>query len=216
MNELDEDELDAADTRQTFDFPQRQPWSSAAVKLLKGVVYHDDQGNTWDEILANVSRLTDYFGQLGLVLIVNQEDGLAWLHQPEPDELPADYESIPKLFHKVALGFEGTLLCVVLRDELRRSEDEDLQNDRCVIKQSDLLESWRMFFPENADDVRLNESLATQLRRLRDLKFVREFEKTPPSWEIRRILKARLPLETLRTVRSELQEELARRQRGGQ
>lgn len=161
------------------------------------------------------SLLTDYFGRLGLVLVVNEEDGMAWLHQPDAEELPADYESIPKLFHKVALGFEGTLLCVVLRDELRRNEEEDLQNDRCVVKQSDLLETWRLFFPEDSDEVRLNDGLSKQLARLEKLKFVRRFEKSPASWEVRRILKARLPLESLKTIRSELQSELTRRQ-GGQ
>ncbi len=102
MNEIDQ--LEQQESKPAFEFPQREPWSAAAVKLLKGVVYHDDQGGTWGEILANVSRLTDYFGRLGLVLVVNEEDGMAWLHQPDAEELPADYESIPKLFHKVALG----------------------------------------------------------------------------------------------------------------
>lgn len=213
MNETEV--VDASQPVHTFELPQREPWSSAAVKLLKGVVYHDDQGNTWDEILANVSPLTDHFGRLGIVLVVNEEDGMAWLHQPEPDELPSDYEKIPKLFHKTALGFEGTLLCVVLRDELRRNEEEDLQNDRCVVKQSDLLEMWRIFFPENSDEVRLNDTLSKHLGRLETLKFVRRFEKTPLSWEVRRILKARLTLEDLKTIRSELEAELARRKRGG-
>ncbi len=210
MNEFDEpDELV---TPSTFEFPPREQWSSAAVKLLKGVVYHDDQGNTWDEILTNVSPLTDHFARLGLVLIVDENDGLAWLHQPDSEELPEDYESIPKLFHKVALGFEGTLLCVVLRDELRRSEEEELQNERCVVTQSDLLTIWRTFFPDNVDEVRLNDALSRQLAKFEKLKFVRRFEKTPPSWEVRRILKARLPLETLKSIRAELQEELARRE----
>lgn len=134
MTEIDQFEQE--ESGRTFEFPQREPWSSAAVKLLKGVVYHDGQGNAWDEILANVSRLTDYFGRLGLVLIVNEEDGMACLHQPDAEELPADYESIPKLFHKVALEFEGTLLCIVLRDELRRNEEEELQNERPLCRQA--------------------------------------------------------------------------------
>jgi len=208
----DFDESEEVDAVNTFEFPQREPWSSAAVKLLKGVVYHDDQGNTWDEILSNVSPLTDHFGRLGLVLMVDENDGLAWLHQPDTEELPAEYETIPKLFHKVPLGFEGTLLSTVLRDELKRSEEEDLQNERCVVKQSDLLATWRMFFPEDVDEVRLNDSLSKQLARLEKLKFVRRFEKNPPSWEVRRILKARLPLETLKMIRGELQEEIARRE----
>ena len=210
MNEIKQ--LDDLETRNAFEFPAREPWSSAAVKLLKGVVYHDDQGNTWDEILSNVSPLTDHFARLGLVLIVDENDGLAWLHQPDTEELPEDYETMPKLFHKVALGFEGTLLCVVLRDELRRSEEEELQNERCVLAQADLLTIWRTFFPDSKDEVRLNDSLSRQLAKFEKLKFVRRFEKAPPSWEVRRILKARLPLETLKSIRAELQEELVRRE----
>ncbi|QDT88803.1 DUF4194 domain-containing protein [Gimesia algae] len=209
------DELEITQSTSVFEFPKREPWSSAAIKLLKGIVYHDDKGNTWDEILANVSPLTDLFGRLGVVLIINEEDGMAWLHQPEDDELPSDYETIPKLFHKKTLGFEGTLLCVVLRDELRRSEEEDLQNDRCVVKQSELFMTWQMFFPENSDEVRLNDALSTHLIRLEKMKYVRRFEKNPPSWEIRRILKARLPLEALKTIRNELEVEMAKRRRGG-
>lgn len=210
MNQIDE--ISVTSKGHHFEFPDREPWSSAAVKLLKGVVYHDDKGNTWDEILSNASPLTDYFGRLGLILIIDENDGLAWLHQPDKEELPAEYESIPKLFRKDALGFEATLLCVVLRDELRRSEEEDLQNERCVAKQSDLLSTWKLFFPDDRDEVRLNDSLNQQLRKLKQLKFVRPFEKTPPSWEVRPILKTRLPLETLKTVRAALEQELARRQ----
>ncbi len=205
----------AAGDHNAFEFPPREPWSSAAVKLLTGVIYHDDPGNTWNEILSNLSPLTDHFARLGLVLIVNENDGLAWLHQPETEELPADYESMPKLFRKVALGFEATLLSVVLRDELRRSEEEDLQSERCVIEQAALLAIWRTFFPDSIDEVRLNDGLSKQLARMEQLKFVRRFEKTPPSWEIRRIVKARLPLETLKAIRTELQEELARRKATG-
>jgi len=210
------EELGDLVTRSAFEFPRREPWSSAAVKLLKGVVYHDDQGNTWNEILTNISPLTEHFARLGLILIVNENDGLAWLHQPDSEELPEDFESIPKLFHKVALGFEGTLLCVVLRDELRRSEEEELQNQRCVVSQSDLLTVWQTFFPDDVDDVRLNEALTRQLTKLEKLKFVRRFEKTPPTWEVRRILKARLPLETLKSIRAELRAELDRREASDQ
>ncbi len=198
-----------------FDFPPREAWSSAAVKLLQGVVYHDDSGDTWNAILSNVSPLSDFFGRIGLVLVVDNDDGLAWLRQPEKDQLPAEFESLPRLFRNIALGFEATLMCVVLRDELRKSEEEDFQNERCVIKQSELLTTWKLFFPDDSDEVRLNDAMTKQLLKLEKLKFVRRFERKPPSWEIRRILKARLPLESLKQTRAALQQELAKRQEAG-
>ena len=181
------------------------------MKLLQGVVYHDDAGDVWNTILANQSPLRDHFGKLGVTLVVDEEDGMCWLNQPEPDELPGDFQSMPRLFRTATLGFEATLLCVLLRDELRRSEEEDFHNERCVVRQSDLLETWQLFFPQDSDAVRANRNLGTLLGRLEKLKFVRRFEKEPPTWEVRRILRARLPLEKLQSIRDALQEELERR-----
>jgi hypothetical protein len=73
-----------------------------------------------------------------------------------------------------------------------------------VISQSDLLALWEAFFPNEEDTVRLNRTLSSALRKLEELKFVRPFEKEPPTWEIRRILKARVPLADLERLRLSL------------
>ncbi len=181
-------------------------WSAVAVRLLQGVVYNDDSLENWETLLANVSPLTDYFAKLGLLLVVNEADAMAYLQQPEDEEIPPEFDSIPRLFRRTQLSYDTTLLCVLLRDELRQFEDEDLQNERCVISQSDLLEVWEAFFPEQGDGVKLNRALHAALRKLEDLKFVKQFEKEPPSWEVRRIIKARLPLADLERLRHSLVE----------
>lgn len=210
MNSPVATDVDRLHAQQERSLPACEPWSAAAVRLLQGVVYHDDPGDGWDAILAGATPLTDYFGRLGLLLIIDENDGLAYLRQPADDERPPDFEAVPKLFRTVRLGFDATLLCVLLRDELRRSEEEDLQNERCVIAQTDLLNLWSTFFPDG-DTVRLNRTLTATLGKLEQLKFVRKFEKEPPSWEVRRILRARLPLATLKSLRESLEEELRRR-----
>lgn len=194
--------------------PPPVPWAPAAVRLLQGIVYHDDVGNAWNEILAGLTPLSDYFARIGLMLIVNEEDGMAYLRQIEPELLPPEYPSIPRLFRSVRLTFEASLLCVLLREELRRFEEEIRRDDRCVVEQSSLLELWQSLVPGEDDAVRANRNLSGQLRKLEELKFVRQFEKDPPSWEVRRILKARLPLETLERLRGDLEAELARRSGG--
>lgn len=191
--------------------PPPVPWAPAAVRLLQGIVYHDDAGDAWNQILAGVTPLSDYFARIGLMLIVNEEDGMAYLRQIEPEVLPPEYPSIPKLFRSVRLTFEASLLCVLLRDELRRFEEEIHRDDRCVVEQSSLLEIWQSLIPGEDDTVRANRNLGGQLRKLEELKFVRQFESDPPSWEVRRILKARLPLEALERLRSDLEAELQRR-----
>ncbi len=192
--------------------PQSAEWSPAAVRLLQGVVYHDDQPQVWETLLRSVSLLTDYFGKLGLLLVVDEADGMAYLRQLDEDESGVQNYTVPRLFRRVPLGYDATLLAVLLRDLLRQFEEEDLQNERCVISQTDLLELWKAFFPQVTDEVRLNRTLQSALRKLEDLKFVKEFESEPPSWEIRRIIKARLPLDELERLRASLVEAATQQQ----
>ncbi len=184
--------------------PPPADWSAVAVRLLQGVVYHDDNLDNWELLLENVSPITEYFGKLGLLLVVDEPDAMAYLRQLDEEELQPDFASVPRLFRRTPLGYDATLLCVLLRDELRQYEEEDVQNERCVITQSDLLQLWEVFFPDQTDSVRLNRSLTAALRKMEELKFVRQFEKEPPSWEIRRIIKARLPLSDLERLRLSL------------
>jgi hypothetical protein len=184
--------------------PAPSEWSGVAVRLLQGVIYHDDNASNWETLLKNISPLTDYFGKIGLILVVDENDAMAYLKQPSEEDVPEDYEHVPRLFRRTPLTYETTLLCVLLRDELRQFEEEDVRNDRCVILQCDLLSSWEAFFPAGFDTVKLNRSLTTSLRKLEELKFVRQFEKEPPSWEVRRIIKARLPLADLEQLRQNL------------
>ena len=184
--------------------PPPADWSPVAVRLLQGVVYHDDNRDMWELLLENVSPLAEYFGKLGLLLVVDEPDAMAYLRQLDEEEIPPEFAAVPRLFRRTPLGYEATLLCVLLRDELRQYEEEDVQNERCVIAQSDLLQLWEAFFPDQTDAVRLNRTLTAALRKMEELKFVRQFEKDPPSWEIRRIIKARLPLSDLERLRLSL------------
>lgn len=183
-------------------------WGPAAVRLLQGVVYHDDNLELWETLRANVSPLSEYFAKIGLLLVIDEADAMAYLRQPDDEEASDDPNNVPRLFRRTQLTYEQTLLCVLLRDHLRSFEEEDVQNEKCVVVQSDLLAIYENFFPVGSDNVKINKGLATNLRRLEELKFVRQFEKEPPSWEIRRIIKARLPLSELESLQQSLLEHI--------
>lgn len=187
------------------DTKEQPEWSAVAVRLLQGVVYQDENLTNWDLLLANRPALSDYFSVIGLQLVVDESDAMAYLIQPET---ALGDEALPKLFRRLPLSYDATLLCIILRDELRRFEEEDLQNERCVVLQSDLLDAWQAFSPSEGDNVKLNKSLVAHLRKLELMKFVRLFEKDPASWEIRRIIKARLPLSELEALRANLAQEV--------
>ena len=87
-------------------------WSRAAVRLLQGVVYGDEQ-RTWDQLLASRTPLENYFSRLGLLLVVDESEGFAYLRQMNDEDYPEGVEPLPKLFRRAPLGYGTTLLCVL-------------------------------------------------------------------------------------------------------
>ena len=179
-----------------------------AVHLLRGVLYADE-GDAWEIMLSHQSELSEYFSRIGLILVVDEGEGLAYLRQVnDADQLPG-YDKIPRIFRRASLGYDATLLCVLLRDEFRRFEDDDLENERCVVAIDSLREVWKSFFPSDLDDVQLQRRLMAAFSKLEKLKFVRPFQRDTKHWEVRRILKSRLPLEQLESLRQQLVEAVA-------
>jgi hypothetical protein len=171
--------------------------SIAAVHLLQNVVYQDE-GRVWELVLTHRTRLDSYFNRIGLRLVIDESEGFAYLRQLEESELGQvrGYDQLPKLFRKKRLSYDATLACVLLRMELRRFEAEELDNARCIIGMDELFAQWKTLV-----------ALAT----LEELKFVREFTKEPQEWEIRRILKARLPVAELEGLLQDLKAAAAAR-----
>ncbi len=188
--------------------PEFDESSIVAVHLLQGVVYQDEE-RVWDLVLNHRSRLDAYFGRLGLRLVVDEGEGFAFLRQLDDSELEnvRGYDQVPKLFRKKRLSYDATLACALLREELRRFEEEEVENARCVISTGELLEKWKVFFLEVHDEIKQRKALNVALTALEELKFIREFTKEPQEWEIRRILKARVPVGELERLLTELKAE---------
>src|SRR3954470_16827955 len=185
------------------ELPEFRERGIAAVKLLQGAVYTDDD-ESWSILLNNESDLTDYFCQIGLALVIDRSEGIAYLKQFDDDERTDGYERLPRLFRKTPLGYEATLLCVLLRDDYRRFEDEDLDNERCVVETGGVFDLWKTFFPADSDEIALRKRLITAFHQLDKLKFVKAIPSDAESWEVRKLLKARITLQELESLRDRL------------
>ena len=185
------------------DLPEFRERGIAAVRLLQGVIYDDDK-ETWTLLLTNESDLTDYFIEIGLALVIDRADGLAYLRQFDEDERTAGYERLPRLFRRTPLNYEATLVCVLLREEYRKFEEEDLENERCVVEVELLFEQWKSFFPANEDEVKLRKKLIAALNQLDKMKFVRKLKSESDAWEVRKLMKARVPIDQLEELRSRI------------
>ena len=185
------------------EFPLFQEFSIPAVMLLRGVVYAEED-RAWNLLLSNTSRLSDYFARLGLVLIINESEGMAFLRQMSDEETPEGYDTIPKLFRTSRLSYKQSILCILLRDEYRRFEEEEAHDEKCVVDEAALFEQWKALRLSQGDDVKQLKELRSTCKRLEDFGFVRRFSDDPPDWEIRRILKARLPAADLESLKDQL------------
>lgn len=188
-----------------IELPDFDEMGIAAVRLLQGVIYEDDEA-AWNALLSNESRLDSWLAKIGLVLVVDRSEGLAFLKQLDSEDRSEGYERLPRLFRKTPLTWQATLLCVLLRDEYRQYEDEDVDNEVCVVETDALLDAWKSFYPETSDEVQLRRSLVAELNKLEKLKFVRKLGSDSAAWEVRKLLKARLPLQELEELRNRLTE----------
>lgn len=184
-------------------YPEYRDWSIPAVSLLQGVVERED-GRVWDILLSNSTQVEQYLARLGLQLIIDEPEGLAFVRQFPEEETPDGYEKIPRLFRASRLSFGQTVLSVLLREALRRFEEEQTLDARCVVEEAELLESWKTFFPDQKDEVRLQRDLRASLNKLDELGFVRRFGQESGSWEVRRVLKARLTADILEQLHEQL------------
>lgn len=177
----------------------------AAIRLLQGAIYADDE-NTWSILLRNESDLESYFAEIGLSLVVDRSESIAYLKQFGDDERSDGYERLPRLFHSSRLTYETTLLCVLLRDEYRRFEDEEVENERCVVESDAMFDTWKSFFPAESDEITLRRKLTTSFNQIEKLKFVRSLKAENESWEVCKLLKARVPMDELENLKERLQQ----------
>ena len=187
------------------EFPEFSEFGIAAIKLLQGVVYEEDK-DVWAILLANESDVETYFCRIGTNVVIDRSNGLAYLKQFSDDQRVDGYERLPRLVTRSPLSYHVTLGCVLLRDAYRRFEDEDLENERCVIETEALFDSWKSFFPQKEDDVSLRKKLTTCLSHLEKFKLVRKLKSESGLWEVRRAIKARVPIAQLEQLNQRLTE----------
>jgi hypothetical protein len=172
-----------------------QDLSAVLVSLLKGVVYRDGDERLWGALLGLQSRVREYVAVLGLELVLDEAEGHAFLRsRPEPagDEAAT---RIPRLVARRPLSFPVSLLLALLRKKLAEF-DAGGGDTRLVLGRDDVVELLRVFLPDTSNEARLVDQIETHLNKVVELGFLRRLKPAagapagPPSYEVRRILKA--------------------------
>lgn len=162
--------------------------SPVVVGLLKGVVYRDTAEALWPQLLALRLQVSDYVAVLGLVLVVDEAEGYAFLRSRD-DSDQSNQPDLPRLVARRSLSFHVSLLLALLRKKLAEFDAVSAET-RLVLSRDQIVEMTRIFLPDTSNETRLIANIDSYLTKIVDLGFLRRLRGTEDQFEVRRILKA--------------------------
>lgn len=182
--------------------PSRPPYAAVVIKLFKGVIYSND--SHWNQLQTYLTPIREYFDKIGLEVRNCETDGFAYLTQPEAD--PEDEsEPLPRLTSRRSLSFNLTMLCVILREELRQFEASDTTG-QVVVDIEKIRDLLQPYLPESNNEDKFRRSVNGLVNQAKDLGFLRQLSGQENKYEIRPILKAKIDAETLTNLKQKLEE----------
>jgi hypothetical protein len=182
-------------------------YASVVIRLLQSVIYDDDR-KYWNDILNNETSVRDYFSKIGIELILNRQDGFAYLKQVE---FADDDKTKPiQLIRKTPLTYEVSLLCVLLREWLDESEVK-ISGDKLFVTGRQIKERVDLFFKDKANRKRLLDKFDSLIKTARDLGFLylnNEDVLNPDNnqYEVKKIIKAKINNEKLEELKNKLKQ----------
>ncbi len=178
-------------------FPER---SFVFARLLLDPIYRED-GLLWETLRAEREAVSHYFRQIGQEVVIDEAEGYAFLRQIEID----GGERVPRVGRRQALGYTATILLVCLREELARFDSAPEDSTRLVLTRQQLRELVGQFLRETNNQIRDVRAIDAAIHRVAELGFLRGFGPSEAdTFEIMRILKARLGPAELRQIKDRL------------
>jgi hypothetical protein len=178
-------------------YPER---SFVLARLLLEPIYRED-GSLWEGLRAEREAIAHFFRQIGQEVVIDEAEGYAFLRQIEL----GGGERVPRVGRRQSLGYAATLLVICLREELARFDAAPEDSTRLVRTRQQLRELVGQFLRETNNQVRDLRTIDAAIRRVEELGFLRVFGSAEAeTYEIMRILKARLGPAELQAVRDRL------------
>lgn len=173
--------------------------SFVKARLLREPLYREDV-ELWDVLRAQQDEIRHYFRQLGQELVLDEGEGFAFLRQVESE----GDEPVPRLVQRRPLSYPATILLVCLREELLRFDSAADDSTRLIRTRQELIGMVSTFVPESNNQVRDLKVLDTAISRLEDLHFLRALGSDRNTFEVMRIIKARITPAELESIKERL------------
>lgn len=179
-----------------------KPYSKAIVKLLKGTVEKKDK--IWAETMHYRNEIQDYISQIGLELIIKEEDGYAFIKQFEID----NEGNTIGLVSRRQVGFETSIVLVILRQIIEDFESNPIESiSEKFIQHSELVEEIEFFLTEKYNHVQFLKGLDGYIKKVIDLGYLKVVpsNEIDPKYVIHKIIKEKITLDTLKEFKEKLQ-----------
>jgi hypothetical protein len=186
------------------------PYTPVFIRLLKGPVEYLEK-TAWEQLLQYQTELTKFLQQMGLILVLEKEDGFAYLEQTKLDE----EDNVVGWVRRIQLGYEESILLVLLRDMMAEFEVGEASTRELIKKRREIKEYAELFFKENPSRVKFIRDLDRLIDRVEELDFLEKVETSDlpdeQKFRVKKIIKARVDNELLENFKQQLIEHAAGR-----
>ena len=181
-------------------------YAPVLVRLFQGVIYEEDK-KSWNDLVAFQHQIRKYFATIGVDLHLNEQEGFAFLSQPE--EIEGEKVKVPRIVRRMPLSYELTILSVILREALEEFDAQNTDSRKLFITNTEIKDRIEVFFEQKADKIRLLERFDAYINNIVDLGFLKEaqvrgFDEKEKTYEVRRVLKAKINSEKLEEIKEKM------------
>ena len=178
------------------------PFAAALVRLLQGPVYADS-GESWELLLRHRGAVEEYFGHIGMEVVVAEHDGLAFLRKQRAAD-GEDAPAVPELAVRRELPYLASLLCVLLVEELYRHEESGGDQARLVMNRSRIGELIAPYLPARSNEARQADAVEAQINNLIRYGVLRKMRGDEDALEVTRLLKYKVDADRIQEVKERL------------
>jgi len=168
------------------------------VRLLKQPIYREDERD-WNTLLVGRDEIRHHFQKMGQELVLDEAEGYAFVRQME-----MDVDRVPRLTQKRPLNYHATLLLVCLRQEFCTFDTSSPDATRLIKTRQGIHDLVAAYLPETTNQVRDVNKIDAAIQRLVDFGFIRLIDEEQETFEVMRIVKAKLGPAELESIKERI------------
>jgi hypothetical protein len=171
--------------------------------MLKGSIEYLDK-SAWEDLLQYKMELNSFLPQLGLNLVLNEEDGYAYLKQILSDDESAEVT----WFQRRSFTYEESIMLVLLRELMAEFEVSESSSRELIKRRREIKEYSELFFKEDASRVKFLKEIDRLIDKAEENSFLQLMEdseiKDEQKFRIKKIIKEKVNGETLEQFEEKL------------